>query len=173
MLNAELFLNMQNKYKLSFSLAAIVLFLDQLSKFWIQKSIPLWEEQTIIPGFFNLVHVLNRGAAFGFLNRADIQWQTYFFIAATALAVVLILHLLRTVNRNDQTLFTGLGLILGGALGNLIDRIRIGQVIDMLDFHFAGHHWPAFNVADIAISLGGLALLISFYKRRRHESNSN
>lgn len=164
---------MQTRYKLSFSLAAIVLLLDQLSKFWTQQSIPLWEEKTIVPGFFNLVHVLNRGAAFGFLNRADIQWQTYFFIAASALAVVLIFHLLRTVNRDDRYLFTGLGLILGGALGNLIDRIRIGQVIDMLDFYVAGHHWPAFNVADIAISLGGLALLISFYKRRRYESNSN
>lgn len=162
-----------NKYKLAFSLAGIVLFLDQASKIWISQTIPLWTEKTIIPGFFNLVHILNKGAAFGFLNRADISWQTYFFIAASALAIVLIIHLLRTVNRQDYYLFTGLGLILGGALGNLIDRIRIGKVIDFLDFYIKQYHWPAFNVADIAIFCGTMCLIISFYKRKKSASRFN
>jgi signal peptidase II len=70
-------------------------------------------------------------------------------------------------------MFTGLGCILGGALGNMIDRIRIGQVIDFLDFHVAGHHWPAFNVADMAISVGALLLLISFYQRKKNASRFN
>jgi signal peptidase II len=130
----------------------------------------MYESIPIVPGFFDLVHVLNKGAAFGFLNRADIHWQTYFFIAVSALAVVLIFHLVRTVDREDSFLFTGLGCILGGALGNMIDRIRIGQVIDFLDFHAAGHHWPAFNVADMAISIGALLLLISFYQRKKNAS---
>jgi len=161
-----------NKYKLSLGLAGLVLILDQLSKYWITQNIPLWTGKTIIPGFFNLVHILNKGAAFGFLNRADIKWQTYFFIAVTGLAMVLIFHLLRTIERKDYFLFTGLGLILGGAGGNLIDRIRLGQVIDFLDFYLKSYHWPAFNVADIAIFCGTVCLGISFYLRKKNASHS-
>ncbi|MFA7167090.1 MAG: signal peptidase II [Desulfoplanes sp.] len=164
---------MTNKYKYVSLLAAILVALDQATKIWIQNSISFYENIPVVQGFFDLVHVLNRGAAFGFLNQADIHWQTYFFIAVSALAVVLIFHLLKTVDRNDQYLFTGLGCILGGALGNMIDRIRIGEVIDFLDFHLAGHHWPAFNVADIAISIGALLLLISFYRRKKNASRFN
>ena len=165
---------MRTRYKITGGLGAAIFFLDQLTKLLIQASIPLYESRPIIPGFFDLVHIHNRGAAFGFLNRADIQWQTYFFIAVSALAVVLIFQLLRTVDRQDRVLFTGLGCILGGALGNLLDRIRVGHVIDFLDFYVGSLHWPAFNVADIAISIGGLCLLISFYRRKkRHASNSD
>jgi len=151
----------------------VIIILDQITKIWVQGSISMYESIPVIPGFFDLVHVLNKGAAFGFLNRADIHWQTYFFIGVSALAVVLIFHLVRTVDRRDPFMFTGLGCILGGALGNMIDRIRIGQVIDFLDFHVAGHHWPAFNVADMAISVGALLLLISFYQRKKNASRFN
>jgi signal peptidase II len=82
--------------------------------------------------------------------------------------VVLILHLLRTVPREDNVLFTALGLILGGALGNLIDRIRLGEVVDFLDFYIGQYHWPAFNVADISISIGSVLLLVSVYRTRRY-----
>ena len=164
---------MPNKYKYVSILAIILVALDQATKVWVQNSISIYENIPVVQGFFDLVHVLNRGAAFGFLNRADIHWQTYFFIAVSALAVVLIFHLVKTVDREDPFLFTGLGCILGGALGNMIDRIRIGQVIDFLDFHIAGHHWPAFNVADIAISTGALLLLISFYRRKKNASRFN
>ncbi|MFP4070765.1 MAG: signal peptidase II [Desulfovibrionales bacterium] len=162
---------MKFRYKLTFSLGLVVLLLDQATKILIEQFLPLGGK-TVIPGVFNLVYVLNKGAAFGFLNRADIHWQTYFFIGVSALAVVLIIQLLRTVDRHDPVLFTGLGLILGGALGNLIDRIRIGKVIDFLDIHLGAHHWPAFNVADIAITLGAVALLITFFKRRGNVSNT-
>ena len=165
---------MRTRYTITGGLGAAIFLLDQLTKALIQASIPLYESRSIIPGFFDLVHIHNRGAAFGFLTRADIQWQTYFFIAVSALAVVLIFQLLRTVDRHDRVLFTGLGCILGGALGNLVDRIRVGHVIDFLDFYVGTLHWPAFNVADIAISIGGLCLLISFYRRKkRHASNSD
>lgn len=113
------------------------------------------------------MHVLNKGAAFGFLNRPDITWQTYLFFATTAMAVVLILHLLRAALEEDTLLISGLGLILGGAIGNLIDRIRFGEVVDFLDFHYGDLHWPAFNVADIAITLGSVALLAAFLRARK------
>ncbi|MGX9365258.1 signal peptidase II [Desulfoplanes sp. PS50] len=164
---------MNNKYKIVSILSGVIIILDQITKIWVQGSISMYESIPVIPGFFDLVHVLNKGAAFGFLNRADIHWQTYFFIGVSALAVVLIFHLVRTVDRRDPFMFTGLGCILGGALGNMIDRIRIGQVIDFLDFHVAGHHWPAFNVADMAISVGALLLLISFYQRKKNASRFN
>jgi signal peptidase II len=159
------------RYKLTLLLSLGVLVLDQSTKLLIEAFLPLGGK-TIIPGLFNLVYVLNKGAAFGFLNRADIHWQTYFFIAVSVLAVVLIFQLLRTVDRHDPLLFTGLGLILGGALGNLIDRIRIGMVIDFLDIHIGANHWPAFNVADMAITLGSVALLITFFKQRANASTS-
>lgn len=164
---------MSLKHKIVFFLAGVILILDQATKLWIQNTIPLWESKTVIPGLFNLVHVLNKGAAFGFLADLDGNMQTYFFIGITGLAVVLIFHLLRTVHRKDNYLFAALGLILGGALGNLIDRIRVGMVIDFLDFYFGSHHWPAFNVADMAISTGAILLLVSFYRKKRYASGSD
>lgn len=159
---------MQARYRLVSILALVVLVLDQVTKLWVASALPLWSTKIVIPGFFNLVHVLNKGAAFGFLHDLDAPWRPYFFLAVTALAVVLIMHLLRTVPREDTVLFTGLGLILGGALGNMIDRIRLGEVIDFLDFYIAAYHWPAFNVADIAISFGSVLLLVSVYRNRRY-----
>jgi signal peptidase II len=158
---------MRPSQKLAGGIAVAVVLLDQATKLWIQKSLVLYSTSAVIPDFFNIVHVLNRGAAFGFLNRSDIRWQTYFFFAATALAVLIINHLLRLARPGDKLLISGLGLILGGALGNLIDRIRTGEVVDFLDFYWRSYHWPAFNVADIAIFLGSMALLVAFYRMRR------
>jgi signal peptidase II len=162
---------MAYRYRVTFALAAAILLLDQATKLLVEAYLPAGG-MTVVPGLFNLVYVLNKGAAFGFLNRADIHWQTYFFIGASVLAVILILQLLRTVDRHDPLLFAGLGLILGGALGNLVDRIRIGMVIDFLDIHIGPNHWPAFNVADMAITVGSIALLITFFKQRAHASTS-
>ena len=159
---------MASRYRIVSLLALIVLILDQITKFWVAAVLPLWTSKTVIPGFFNLVHVLNKGAAFGFLNEVEAAWRPYFFLGATALAIVLILHLLRTVPREDTVLFTALGLILGGAVGNLADRIRLGEVIDFLDFYIGKYHWPAFNVADMAISVGSVLLLVSVYRNRRY-----
>ena len=163
---------MRLSYKIAAPLAAAIVILDQITKLWVQDHLVLFTTHPVIPGFFNLVHVLNRGAAFGFLNRSDIQWQTYFFFAATALAVTIIFHLLRMARDDDKLLIMGLACILGGALGNLIDRIKTGEVVDFLDFYWRSYHWPAFNVADIAIFLGSLGLLVAFYRFRRPTSGS-
>lgn len=164
---------MRKSQRVAGLIALVVVILDQVTKYWVQKSLVLYTVHPVIPDFFNIVHVLNRGAAFGFLNRSDIRWQTYFFFAATALAVLIINHLLRMARENDRMLVIGLGLILGGALGNLIDRIRTGEVVDFLEFYWRSYHWPAFNVADIAIFLGSMGLLIAFYCMRRPPSRES
>ncbi|WP_029458846.1 signal peptidase II [Solidesulfovibrio alcoholivorans] len=162
---------MRRSFKIALPLALLLIVLDQVVKTWIQHHLVLYTTKPVIPGFFNIVYVLNRGAAFGFLNRSDIQWQTYFFFAATALAVLIIFHLLRMARDGDTLLILSLGSILGGAIGNLIDRVRTGEVVDFLDFYWKSYHWPAFNVADIAIFLGSLGLLAAFYRMRRPSSD--
>lgn len=156
------------RYRIIGLVAAVVFVLDQLSKLWIQQAIPVWEKGfTVIPGFFDIVHILNRGAAFGFLNRHDIDWQRPFFIVVSILAVGLIWVLAKSQEDDGPFYVYGLGLILGGALGNLLDRVRLGVVVDFLDFYIGDMHWPAFNVADMGICVGAASLLVSFYQQRR------
>ncbi|SFL76792.1 signal peptidase II [Desulfomicrobium norvegicum] len=160
--------DMGRRYRTIGLMAVVILVLDQLSKLWIQQTIPVWEKGfTVIPGFFDIVHILNRGAAFGFLNRHDIDWQRPFFIVVSILALGLIWVLARSQEDDGPFYVYGLGLILGGALGNLLDRARLGVVVDFLDFYVGDMHWPAFNVADMGICVGAAALLVSFYQQRR------
>jgi signal peptidase II len=161
---------MKSRYRAAGLLALGAFLLDQASKLAVMQCFSLGESKAVIPGFFNLVYIVNRGAAFGFLNRADITWQRTFFIAATLAAVAVIVHLLRSNTSENPFLTWGLGLILGGAVGNLADRIRLGSVVDFLDFHIGAQHWPAFNVADMAITLGAFAVIISMYRKRKHAS---
>ncbi len=134
-------------------LAALVIALDQWTKHLALANIdPI--EPVVITGFFNLVLVLNYGAAFGIFNDPATTWQMWLFTAATLIAVVVIVCIARSAPPRSRLLFVGLGLITGGALGNWIDRMRLGAVVDFFDLHAAGMHWPAFNVADIAICLG-------------------
>ncbi len=158
---------MRSRFATALGLAGAVLALDQATKVWVQSSIDLWKGVPVVPGFFNLVHVLNKGAAFGLLNDDDLDWQRWFFIAVSVAAVAVVLHLLRTERTRAPFLRVGLGLVLGGALGNLVDRVRTGLVVDFLDFHVGTYHWPAFNVADSAITVGVFALFVSLYRSRR------
>ena len=138
------------------ALSAAVIVLDQLTKQWVSHAFGYGEIRPIT-GFFNLVLAYNAGAAFSFLAAAG-GWQRGFFSAIAVIASAVIVHLLR--KHHGQKIFSlALALILGGALGNLIDRIVLGHVLDFLDFYVQGWHWPAFNVADMAIS-GGAALLV-------------
>jgi signal peptidase II len=150
------------------TLATVLVVLDQLTKFAITRSIPYGSGIEITP-FFNLVLVHNKGAAFSFLAGAA-GWQRELFIAIAAVAIAWVVYLLHKHPR--QTLFCfALGLILGGAIGNVIDRVWLGAVVDFLDFHAAGHHFPAFNVADSAITCGAAALIWdSFRAREPHEA---
>ena len=139
-----------------FLISALVIVLDQLTKFWISRSLAPGE---VVPLtlFFNLVLTYNTGAAFSFLSQAS-GWQRGFFIVVAAAASFLIVYLLR--QHHQRRLFSlGLSLILGGAVGNLWDRIVLGHVVDFLDFYIRVYHWPAFNIADSAITCGA-ALLI-------------
>lgn len=158
---------MRSRFSLALSLAGAVLVLDQLTKLWVQSAIGLWEGTEVVPGFFNLVHILNKGAAFGLLNDNGMDWQRWFFIAVSLVAVAVVFHLLRTEHLAVPFMRAGLGLVLGGALGNLVDRVRTGLVVDFLDFHVGVHHWPAFNVADSAITVGVFAMFVSLYRSRR------
>ncbi len=156
------------RYWIALFVAAAACALDWLTKLRIQAVIPLYGRIEIIPGCFDLVHIRNRGAAFGFLNRADIEWQFWLFLAAGLLAAGVVFVLIRAAKPYETWLFVGLGLILGGAAGNLIDRIRFRAVVDFLDFFVGQWHWPAFNVADIAICCGaGLTGLSLWLYRKR------
>lgn len=139
----------------SLGLAALVLFLDQLTKLWVLAKVPL-HGGFELTGFFNLVHVRNSGAAFSFL-AGEPGWQRFFFIALALTVSLVLLHLLR--KPAPRPTHAAYALVLGGAVGNLIDRLMHGNVVDFLDFHAAGWHWPAFNVADSAISLGAAWLV--------------
>jgi signal peptidase II len=148
------------------ALAAIVL--DQLTKLWILRSFELYESREIIPGLFNLVYVTNTGAAFSMLADVDSPWRHYFFLAVGLLACIGLTFYYHRFGGRRRTYAIALGLIAGGALGNLIDRLRFGAVVDFLDFHLAGHHWPAFNIADSAICVGAvLFLIVSFVEEKK------
>lgn len=143
-------------------IAMIIVLLDQLSKITLSRMMVFGQSDTIT-SFFNLVMVYNRGAAFSFLADQP-GWQRYFFAGVSLLASLLIIWMLK--RHSGQRLFCwAMTLILGGALGNLIDRIAYGYVIDFLDFHFGGFHWPAFNVADSAITLGAVLFILDELRR--------
>lgn len=142
-------------------LTLVVVVLDQISKHWVVASFELYERLAVLP-FFNLVLAYNSGAAFSFLADAG-GWQRWFFTLVAIVASVVIVVWLARLKPVETLQAVALALILGGALGNVYDRIVLGHVVDFLDFHWQGYHFPAFNVADIAISVGaGLIILDMF-----------
>jgi signal peptidase II len=145
--------------------ALVIVFLDQISK-WAVINVLQVHESVTLTGFFNLVHVRNRGMAFGLMNRPDMDVAFYVLTAATVLAVIVLLAWFSRLKREDVGIAFGLSLILGGAVGNLIDRLRFREVIDFLDFHLGAYHWPSFNIADSAITVGTIwvAALLIFHR---------
>lgn len=152
-------------------LTAACLLLDQFTKIWVASHFVLYERVPVMP-FLNWVYVHNEGAAFSFLSNAG-GWQRWLF-AAIALTVSLILVVLLFKNKREQTLLNAsYALVISGAIGNLIDRLSYGYVIDFIDFYVNRWHWPAFNVADIAICIGaGLLILDAFKGEQRNHSAS-
>ncbi len=142
------------KYKKLAVISGLVVILDQITKILILKNLPLYHSVTIIPGLFNITHIHNPGGAFGFMAHQDSSLRNFLFILLASVAVCFIFYFYKNTNRTHPFLASGFALILGGAIGNLIDRIRFGKVVDFLDFYIRNYHWPAFNVADSAITVG-------------------
>lgn len=145
----------QMKKYISFSIiAGLVVIIDQVTKIIVLNQLTLHQTVPIIPGFFNLTHVHNPGGAFGFLASNGSFLRPLVFFGAAIIALVLILFFFYKIPESYRFLAAALAMIFGGAVGNLIDRFRMGVVIDFLDIYVGKYHWPAFNVADSAITVG-------------------
>lgn len=161
-------LNMFRQTGLRWSwLALIALVLDQITKIWVINAFRLYESIEVLP-FFNLTYVRNYGAAFSFLSDAG-GWQRWFFTAIAIVVSVLVIFWLKKAKPSQVLFPIALSLILGGALGNLYDRLAYGYVVDFLDFYYQSWHWPAFNVADSAIFLGAVFLILDAFKNPESE----
>jgi signal peptidase II len=145
--------------KYHFFIAALVVIFDRASKWVVARNISLHDNLNVIPGFFRLTHVENRGAAFGLFSDSPSDWKVAMLILFSLIALVVVSALLWKNSHAITTTGVGLALIMGGALGNLWDRLLEGHVVDFLDFSVGGYHWPAFNVADSAIVVGALMLV--------------
>ena len=141
--------------------------LDQLTKVSIANSMSLHESIPIIPGFFNLTYIRNPGAAFGIMGTTSSGFRLVFFFLTSLFAMGLLITIFFRLEPSDWWGQLTIASIFGGAIGNFIDRIQYGEVIDFLDFYLNGYHWPAFNVADMAISIGVCSLLLVFAFERR------
>lgn len=145
---------------------------DQLSKFLVRSTIPLYAKRVIIPSLLDFTHVQNTGAAFGLLNAADFPFKTAIMIAIATLALVAISIYARQLGAHEKLSRYGLALILGGAFGNLIDRALAGYVVDFVDVYWGEAHFWAFNVADAAITIGAILVLLEMVGLgRRHASS--
>jgi signal peptidase II len=145
--------------KYFFFIAAAVLLLDRLAKWSVAKNISLHDSVSIIPGCFRLTHVENTGAAFGLFAESTAQWKIGALVSFSVIALMVVSALLWKHSHSLSTTTIGLSLILGGATGNLWDRMMTGHVVDFLDFYVGTYHWPAFNVADSAIVIGAILLV--------------
>ena len=154
--------NASHRYLLLTIIVLTTMILDQIVKFYIQQTMRLHETIVVIPGFFHLTYIRNPGAAFGLLADQGNGFRFVFIVATSVVAVVLLGVLLYNAPRDQWLAPVAISLILGGAFGNLADRIRLGEVVDFLDFFVNGVHWPAFNVADSAITIGITVLMIHF-----------
>ena len=167
--NAEC--QMKSKYLRVGSIIGIVLVLDQVTKYLVGKRIPLYDIIPVLPGFFNLTHVRNKGAAFSLFSTMPDGYRSAFFITVTIVAVAVLAVLIRKTH--ERLLVVAFSLIAGGAMGNVIDRIRFGSVVDFIDWYVRSYHWPAFNVADSAISIGVGLLVIDMLLRPQRQEQLN
>ncbi len=144
----------KNKYIKLTIIVGLVMILDQVTKAIILKNLALHDSITVIAGIFDITHIHNAGGAFGFMADQGKNVRTFLFLLVSSVAVCFIFYFYSKIPRTHSMLATGMALIMGGAVGNLIDRIRFGKVVDFLDFYIRNMHWPAFNIADSAISIG-------------------
>ena len=157
---------MRKKYLITTAIILGVLCIDQLLKFYIDRTFPLHHSTTVIRNFFDITYIRNSGAAFGMFAGQITALRLFLFSALSIAAILVIFFILRGLKENQTLLISSLSLIIGGALGNLIDRVRLGEVIDFIDIHWYAYHWPAFNIADSAITVGGVVLIFVLIFRR-------
>lgn len=150
----------------------VIVMLDQVTKLWIDSSMQLYQSEEIISGFFSLTYVRNTGAAFGFLAQTPEWFRQPFFFATTGIALLVLGLFLSRLDETEWLARVSIASILGGAIGNLIDRLRFGYVIDFLDVYWQGYHWPAFNVADSCITVGVIGLLWSSLASKQQAAGS-
>lgn len=155
-----------SKYGLVSIICGSVLALDQITKLWVHKAMELYQSVEIVPHFANITYLRNTGAAFGFLAGGHSSLRMIFFALVSSVAIGCISYLLKNVRPQQKTFIASLSLILSGAIGNLIDRVRMGEVIDFIDLHWYSLHWPAFNVADSAITIGVALLFVQMLRKK-------
>jgi len=156
----------------AYGLSAAVFALDRLTKSIVEARLSAFDVHPVIPGFFDIVHSQNRGVAFGILNDSTSSWRTLVLIVFSSAALLLVAGMLWRAARLDRWTLTGLALVLGGAAGNLFDRILWGRVTDFLEFYIGDMHWPAFNVADSCIVIGSCLLLLELLRPKRQPAGA-
>lgn len=153
-----------------FVLPLSIVALDQATKLLVIRRLPLYEDVPLISGLLSLQHVRNSGAVFGFLSGTNIPGKPYVFAVMSALALAALTYYARTVPREERLPRFALSLVIGGAIGNLIDRIRFGYVVDFVKMYWETHVWPNYNVADSAISIGLVLLVVDSLRPRDRET---
>jgi len=155
----------------SLLIAASVFVLDRITKVLIERNVSVWESKNVIPGFFDIVHAKNRGAAFGIFSEGQSELRTFLLIGVSLGVLLFISMLLLRPTRagfaGNKLTMAGLSLVMGGAIGNIYDRIAYGMVTDFLEFYIGQYHFAAFNVADSAISIGAGLLLLDMWLSRK------
>ncbi|MBI5015740.1 MAG: signal peptidase II [Deltaproteobacteria bacterium] len=141
------------------AVAGAIVGLDQATKAWVRATLALYESRPVVEGLFHLTYLRNPGAAFSFLANQPESFRRPFFLVVTAVALTVILVVVARLPRGRPWTLAALSLVFGGAVGNLIDRVRWGEVVDFLDVFWRTHHWPPFNVADSAITVGMVLLI--------------
>jgi signal peptidase II len=154
------------KWKMVLGWVLTILVLDQLTKMIVDRTMSLHQSIPIIDGFFSLTYVRNTGAAFGIFAGSHEAFRLPFLILVSVLALGFVVVMLKRLRDEEIGLITALSLIIGGAIGNLVDRVLYGEVIDFLDFYWSNYHWPAFNVADSCITIGVLITLYYLIKAK-------
>ena len=158
-----------HRYNLLLGVGSLVVLIDQITKIWVDKTMRVYESTPIVSGLLDLHYIRNTGAAFGFLSGSHAGFRIPFFILVSAVAIGIILFLFYKLEDSEVMMPLALSLVLGGAIGNLIDRIRLGEVIDFLLFHYKAFQWPAFNVADIGITVGVTLLVLKIFLFERRQ----
>lgn len=156
--------------KILFAAAAIIVALDQWSKLYIKSHFVLYELRPVIDGFFSITFIMNKGAAFGMLAKLNESYRQIFFIIVTAVAIAAVVYLM-VKEKGMKIRLVSYTLILAGAFGNFIDRIYMGKVVDFLLVYYKQYQWPAFNVADISISIGIGLLFLDYIILKKRDNN--